>query len=82
VPGFPVDLRPHDPAWAAAAQQESARLIKQLGGRIIAVHHIGSTSIPGIHAKPIPDLIPVVNELGRFDEARPAVEGARLRMAW
>jgi GrpB-like predicted nucleotidyltransferase (UPF0157 family) len=74
VPGFPVDLRPYDAAWAGAAQQESARLLKQLGGRIVVVHHIGSTSIPGIHAKPILDLLPVVDELARLDDARQAVE--------
>jgi GrpB-like predicted nucleotidyltransferase (UPF0157 family) len=78
-PPIPVELQPHDPQWARAADRESQRLREGLGGRIVTVHHVGSTAIPGIRAKPILDLIPVVDELALFDEARPAVEALGYR---
>lgn len=69
-----VELRAHDPAWAEAAARESTVLAAALGPVLITVHHIGSTSIPGIHAKPIIDLIPVATNLLELDGCRDAVE--------
>jgi GrpB-like predicted nucleotidyltransferase (UPF0157 family) len=69
-----VELVPHDPAWADAAKRESLRLIAATGDAVIQVHHIGSTAIPGILAKPILDLMPIVRSLPRLDEARSAIE--------
>jgi GrpB-like predicted nucleotidyltransferase (UPF0157 family) len=62
-----VELHAHSPDWAAMALQESELLRKTLGSIFIAVHHIGSTSVPGIVAKPIVDLIPVVTDLDSLD---------------
>jgi len=53
-----VELHPHSDHWAEMARAETARLHRALGGVLVTVHHIGSTSIPGIMAKPIVDLIP------------------------
>lgn len=69
-----VELRAHDPAWRQVAARESAALAAALGPVLITVHHIGSTSIPGIHAKPIIDLIPVATNLLELDGCREAVE--------
>lgn len=70
---IPVELVPHDPAWAERAQDESARLMTAASA-IITVHHIGSTAIPGIRAKPILDLIPVVESLAALDDSRTTLE--------
>jgi GrpB-like predicted nucleotidyltransferase (UPF0157 family) len=73
-PPLGVNLEPHDPAWALAAAWEATTLGAALGSVLVAVHHIGSTSIPGIAAKPILDLLPVVSSLDRLDACRPQLE--------
>jgi GrpB-like predicted nucleotidyltransferase (UPF0157 family) len=65
---IPVELWRHDPTWAGQAEAEAARLAEVLGDNLMAVHHIGSTAIPGIQAKPIIDLIPVVRHLAVLDD--------------
>jgi GrpB-like predicted nucleotidyltransferase (UPF0157 family) len=70
-----VELWPHDPAWAEDAQREARRVASAVGDLIVFVHHIGSTAIPNIRAKPILDLMPVVRNLSDLDVARPVLEG-------
>jgi GrpB-like predicted nucleotidyltransferase (UPF0157 family) len=70
---IPVELHPHSPQWAAMAHAESVRLLGALGPALLTVHHIGSTSIPGILAKPIIDLIPVATDLDSLDRAMPNI---------
>ena len=73
-PPIPVELAPPDPEWAERAASEASRLKAALGGVLVAVHHVGSTAIPSILAKPIIDLIPEVTDLGGLDAGREAVE--------
>ena len=77
---IPVILVPHNPAWASQARQEGERLKSAIGDVILDVHHIGSTAIPGICAKPILDLIPVVRSFAELDAKQQATEG--LGYAW
>ena len=51
-----VKLVPHHKQWATAFEREKKRLLVNLGNIVIAIQHIGSTAIPGIHAKPIIDM--------------------------
>jgi len=56
------------------ARAEAARLQEVIGaGIVVDIHHIGSTSIPGIHAKPTIDLMPLVTSLGELDTREEAI---------
>lgn len=68
-----VILVPYDPEWPNLAEMYSARL-SVLGSILVTVHHIGSTAVPGLVAKPIIDLMPVVTNLFDLDGEREAVE--------
>ena len=76
---YPVELAPHSPDWRAMAAAESARLKAALGEILVTVHHIGSTAIPGILAKPIVDLIPVLRDEAALDEAEAPVRALGYR---
>jgi GrpB-like predicted nucleotidyltransferase (UPF0157 family) len=69
-----VKLVSHSQEWAAMAAAESARLKAALGDLLLRVEHIGSTAIPGIMAKPIVDLIPLVGSIEALDARRPDIE--------
>jgi hypothetical protein len=62
-----VELVPHSPEWAGAAAREAARLAATLGDNLVAVHHIGSTAIASIRAKPVLDLLPIVRRQEDLD---------------
>ena len=80
LPPYAVRLVPYDPRWAAQARQEAGRLLEGAGPAIAEVHHIGSTAIPGLAAKPIIDLMAVGPDLESLDQARPRIEA--LGYAW
>jgi len=69
-----IVLVPHDPSWAQAAAAESARWREVLGAVCSEVLHLGSTAIPGIAAKPVLDLFPVVVSLEAFETLRTEIE--------
>jgi GrpB-like predicted nucleotidyltransferase (UPF0157 family) len=52
-----------DPAWSAAYRDHEARIRQALGERAVEVEHIGSTSVPGLAAKPIIDVLVVVPDI-------------------
>ncbi len=60
-------LAPHDPEWNRLFEEEKQLLLMTFGDRIKAIEHIGSTSIPGIPAKPIIDILAAVESLEDID---------------
>ncbi len=75
-----VRLEPHDPDWIRIAAEESARITSALGALVVTVHHMGSTSIPGIAAKPTVDLMPAIRSGATIDACREPME--RLGYLW
>ena len=69
-----VTLVPQDPCWAAMAKAEAARLASAVAPVPLEIHHIGSTAIPGVPAKPIVDLLGVAPSLAALDRVRDAIE--------
>lgn len=70
---IPVILVPYCLEWPQMAVGHAERL-QFLGWNLVAVHHIGSTSVPGLAAKPIIDLMPLVSDLVDLDRQRERVE--------
>lgn len=57
-----IDVVPYDPNWPHIFEEESKIIIQALNDNCLAIHHIGSTSIPGLSAKPKIDMIAVVKD--------------------
>lgn len=58
-----VEVIPHDPQWPARFAVEAAAVQAALGNTVIRVEHVGSTSVPGLAAKPIIDMMPLVRDV-------------------
>ena len=69
-----VVVKDYDPAWADEFEREAALIKSALGKNCAAVYHIGSTSVPGLAAKPVIDIFPVVKSLDEADEAKERLE--------
>jgi GrpB-like predicted nucleotidyltransferase (UPF0157 family) len=62
------DLADYDPNWPAIFEQESELVAAALGDDLVEIEHIGSTSIPGLRAKPIIDLLAAVESFAPIAE--------------
>lgn len=63
-----VQVVPYNPAWPQLFQEEKARLETALGSAARGIEHIGSTSVPGLAAKPIIDIIVAVDSLAIYKQ--------------
>lgn len=59
-----VELVPHDEEWRRLFEGEADRLRSVVDDRVRAIEHVGSTAIDGVPAKPIIDILVVVEEVG------------------
>lgn len=69
-----VELVPHNPEWSQLADEEAKQILEQLSIPVIGIYHIGSTSIPGIKAKPILDFVMEVADLDEVIQSAEALE--------
>jgi len=75
----PVALAPYTSNWAVQAAALIESIHAAAPGVFQAVHHIGSTAVPGLSAKPVIDLLGETGSLAMIDAARPALEGLGYR---
>lgn len=55
-----IEVVPYNSAWPTMFEEEATRIRQAIGDNCIDVHHIGSTSVPGLAAKPVIDIIVAV----------------------
>ena len=77
-----IEISDYDPEWPRLYEREEGRIRGALGDRVVRIEHTGSTSVPGLPAKPIIDIVLEVpdstNESGYVPDLEAA--GYRLRI--
>jgi len=71
-----IVIADYDRAWPERFRREEVRIMAALGEAALSVEHIGSTSVPGLAAKPIVDILLVVQDSGEEASYLPALEEA------
>lgn len=69
-----IEVVPYSPLWPTLFEKEANLIKETLGKNCIAVHHIGSTAVPELSAKPVIDMIPVVLDITEVDKSNSAME--------
>ena len=69
-----VEVVKYRSEWSREFEAEAERIKEILGDEAIEIYHIGSTSVEGLSAKPIIDIMPVVKDISRIDKLNPAFE--------
>jgi len=69
-----VELVSCNPAWPILFEQQAGLIRKSLGSVALAIEHVGSTSVPGLAAKPVLDIALTVKDSSREEDYAPALE--------
>ena len=64
---------PYDPNWPAAFEAESQLIKGAVAPLSLQLHHVGSTAVPGLSAKPVIDMLMVVTSLKSLDDRNPSM---------
>lgn len=72
----PIELAEYDPRWPGFFSRESDRIKEALGALALRIEHVGSTSVPGLAAKPIIDIVLLVSDSGQESSYVPRLEQA------
>jgi GrpB-like predicted nucleotidyltransferase (UPF0157 family) len=72
----PIQIAEYDPRWPDRFAREAERLRSVLGEQALQIEHAGSTSVPGLAAKPIIDIVLVVADSSREEAYVPPLEAA------
>ena len=71
-----IHLADYDPQWPLLFEREALRVRGALGERALRVEHVGSTSVPGLAAKPLIDIVLVVDDSSDENAYVPPLEAA------
>jgi len=71
-----IVLVDYDPAWPLQFIRENERIKSTLGAKALSIEHVGSTSVPGLPAKPVIDILLVVERSADERSYLPALEAA------
>jgi GrpB-like predicted nucleotidyltransferase (UPF0157 family) len=71
-----IQVVDYDPAWPGLFRREADRIREVLGERVVQLEHIGSTSVPGLAAKPIIDILLIVPDSSDEPAYLPDLEAA------
>jgi GrpB-like predicted nucleotidyltransferase (UPF0157 family) len=72
----PIVVADYDPVWPELFRREADRVRTTLGERALQIEHVGSTSVPGLAAKPVIDILLVVADSADEDSYVAPLEGA------
>lgn len=72
-------ITPYQPQWPDMYRGEATRLLRVFGSASKAVHHIGSTAVPGLSAKPEIDILVIVNGFSPVDSWTEALAAYQYR---
>ncbi|WP_132746756.1 GrpB family protein [Scopulibacillus darangshiensis] len=70
-----VVVKEHNEKWQQMFNEESQRIKDIFGDECKAIHHIGITSVSGLKAKPIIDMMPVVKQIEKIDSFNEQMNG-------
>ena len=62
-----IRVVPYNPRWPKDFEEEASSIQRILGAILEHIHHIGSTAVPGLQAKPIIDIMLEVSDLEQLD---------------
>lgn len=69
-----VEVVPYHSEWKDLFEKEKQLLATIFQPHVVDIHHIGSTSVPGLSAKPIIDILLAADKLAEVDQATPQIE--------
>ena len=81
APAIGIEVTDPDPTWPQQYDDLAGRIREALGWRVLQLEHVGSTSVPGLAAKPIIDIDLTVADPDREQDYIPALEAIGFRLA-
>lgn len=70
----PIIVVPYNPVWVAQFKAIAHPIRQALGDTALYIHHIGSTAVPNLAAKPVIDIQILVSDFEPFDEIQQPIE--------